>query len=47
MNPRVQSVIPTDDYQLIILFTNGERGTYDCTPLLSFGVFQELKNMAY
>ncbi|HOE11125.1 MAG TPA: DUF2442 domain-containing protein [bacterium] len=47
MNPRVQSVIPTDNYQLIITFTNGEQGTYDCTSLLNFGAFQELRNKVY
>ncbi len=28
-------------------FTNGEFGTYDCTPLLTFGVFRELSDEAY
>ncbi len=47
MNPRVKSVKPTDDFRLQILFTNGERGTYDCSPLLDFGVFQELRDLNY
>jgi hypothetical protein len=47
MNPRVQAVVPRDDYSLEVTFTNGEVGIYDCTHLLSFGVFQELQEIAY
>jgi len=47
MNPRVKSVIPKDDYKLEIEFTNGECAVYDCASLLDFGVFQELRDVAY
>jgi hypothetical protein len=47
MNPRVESVIPTDEYSLILTFTNGEVGMYDCTSLLGFGVFRELQDKTY
>jgi hypothetical protein len=47
MNPRVKTVIPTDGYRLILTFTNGENGIYDCSSLLDFGVFQELRDVAY
>ncbi|WAR43413.1 DUF2442 domain-containing protein [Methylomonas rapida] len=47
MNPRVKTVEATDDYQLILLFTDGKQGIYDCTPLLDFGVFKELRNKQY
>ena len=47
MNPRVESVKPGNDYRLEITFSNGERGTYDCRPLLDFGVFRELRDNAY
>lgn len=47
MNPRVKSVKPLEDYQLWLEFTNGETGFYDCKPLLNFGVFKELQNIAY
>ena len=47
MNPRVNKVSTTDNYQLNLVFTNGERGTYDCSSLLDFGVFKELKNKNY
>ncbi len=47
MNPRVISVIPKDDFTLEITFSNGEAGVYDCSSLLDFGVFQELKDIDY
>ncbi|MHC4177594.1 MAG: DUF2442 domain-containing protein [Planctomycetota bacterium] len=47
MNPRVKAVVPKDDYKLEITFTNGEVGIFDCTHLLSFGVFTELKDIRY
>ena len=47
MNPRITEVIPMPDYKLKLIFTNGERGIYDCSDLLNFGVFQELKNKNY
>jgi hypothetical protein len=47
MNPRIVKAVPTDDYKLQLIFTNGERGLYDCAPLLDFGVFEELRNRLY
>ena len=47
MNPRVNKVSTTDNYQLNLVFTNGEQGIYDCSSLLDFGVFKELKNQNY
>jgi hypothetical protein len=47
MNPRVKKVIPTEGYELILTFTNGEKGVYDCLDLIDFGVFQELKDKSY
>ena len=47
MNPRVVEVTPNEDYTLTLRFTNGEMGVYDCKPLLDFGVFVELKDLAY
>ncbi|MEA3265527.1 MAG: DUF2442 domain-containing protein [Candidatus Fermentibacteria bacterium] len=44
MNPRVESVTTTEDYRLIIVFTNGEKAVFDCSYLLDFGVFKELKD---
>lgn len=47
MNPRVKKVLPLPNYQLKISFSNGEEGIYDCSPLLDFGVFKELKDINY
>lgn len=47
MNPRIAEVIPTDDYKLKLVFTNGERGVYDCSKIFDFGVFQELQDKNY
>jgi Protein of unknown function (DUF2442) len=47
MNPRVLEVTPNDNYTLMLRFTNGETGVYDCKPILDFGVFVELKDLAY
>jgi hypothetical protein len=47
MNPRVKAVVPKDDYTLEITFTNDEVGIFDCTHLLSFGVFTELEDIRY
>ena len=47
MNPRVKSVTTTTDYKLQLVFDNGEQGVYDCSDLLDFGIFRELKNIDY
>jgi len=47
MNPRIKKATPMGDYALKLVFTNGEYGTYDCSPLLNFGVFQELQDHQY
>lgn len=47
MNPRVKAVVAKDDHRLAITFSNGEIGVYDCTPLLDFGVFRELRDLSY
>ena len=47
MNPRVRAVLPKQDYQLEITFSNGEIGVFDCAPLLGFGVFVELQDISY
>lgn len=47
MNPRIIAVKPTDNYQLILSFSNGEKGVYDCSHLLNWGIFQELQDKNY
>lgn len=47
MNPRVSQVKPLVNYRLHLTFSNGEQGIYDCSQLLDFGVFQELRDVHY
>lgn len=44
MNPYVKSVRALDDYELEVLFENGERRRFDVKPYLGRGVFTRLKN---
>jgi hypothetical protein len=46
MNPYVKYVRPLDDYQLEIVFENGERRIFDVKPYLRRGVFIRLQNRA-
>ncbi len=47
MNPRVATVRPTADYHLELVFDDGDRRVYDCSHLLGFGVFRELREISY
>jgi hypothetical protein len=47
MNPKVEKVDPTDDYKLIVTFTNGEVRQFDVKPYLDKGIFTELKDPSY
>ena len=47
MNPRVKDVKPTDDYKLILTFTNNETKIFDVTPYLDKGFFKQLKDKSY
>jgi hypothetical protein len=47
VNPRVKSVTARDDHKLTLVFTNDETGVFDCSSLLNFGVFKELRDLSY
>ena len=47
VNPRVSKVTVLERKRLRLRFENGEQGIYDCSGLLDFGVFQELRDEAY
>lgn len=47
MNPRVKTVVAKESYKLEITFTDGVTGIYDFTPLLDWGVFQDVWDVAY
>ena len=47
MNPRVTAVTALPGFKLGLIFSNGEEGIYDCSELLDFGVFKELKDETF
>lgn len=47
MNPRISGVTANDDYTLAIFFANGEVGSFDVSPYLDKGIFQELRDKSY
>ncbi len=47
MFPRVTWVKAMAEHRLEITFTTGEVGVYDCGPLLTFGIFSELRDESY
>ena len=47
MNPRVIKVTPKSGHKLELTFSNAEQGIYDCSHLLDFGVFRELRDVTY
>ena len=46
MNPYVKQVRPLEDYQLELIFENGEQRIFDVKPYLQRGVFVRLQNLA-
>ena len=42
----IKSVKPIDNYNLILIFENGEKRQFDMNPYLSNGIFQELKDIS-
>lgn len=46
MNPYVKQVRPLEDYQLELIFENGEHRIFDVKPYLKRGVFVRLQNRA-
>jgi len=46
MNPYVKHVRPLEDYQLEVIFENGEHRIFDVKPYLQRGVFVRLQNRA-
>jgi hypothetical protein len=46
VNPYVKRIHPLDDYELELVFENGERRIFDMKPFLQRGVFVRLQNYA-
>ena len=47
VNPRVSKVTVLERKRLRLRFENGEERIYDCSGLLDFGVFRELRDETY
>ena len=47
MYPRVKDVQPTDNYKLLLTFTNNEVKIFDVEPYLEKGFFKQLKDKSY
>lgn len=45
--PRIQSVTPLADMQLLVKFANGVEKTYDCKQLLHLERFQWIENAVF
>lgn len=43
MNPRVTDVKPSQDFTLVLTFSNGEVRLFDVKPYLDKGIFRELR----
>jgi hypothetical protein len=46
MNPHVKNVRPLDNYELEVLFENGESRRFDVKPYLGRGIFVRLRDLA-
>ena len=42
----VKGVIPTNNYNLILTFSNGEKRQFDMNPYLDKGIFKELRDIS-
>lgn len=47
LGPRVKEVTPTEDYKLLLTFSNGEHRIFDAKPLLGMSVFKPLVNKQF
>ncbi len=47
LGPRVTKVEPTDDFKLLLDFTNGEKRVFDAKQIMDIKVFEPLKNIAF
>lgn len=47
LGPRVTAVKPTENHELILTFTNGERRIFDARPLLTIPAFKPLASKLF
>ncbi len=47
MNPRVATVTPLNDHDLLLQFNNGEQRRMDVSPYLAYPVFERLREPGF
>jgi len=47
LGPRVLTVVPMDDFKLLLTFNNGEKRVFDAKPLFLLNAFRALQNKAF
>ena len=47
LGPRATSVVPTDDFELLLTFNNGERRKFDVKTLFQYSMYEPLKNIGF
>ena len=47
LSPRATSVIPTDNFELLITFNNGEQKKFDVKDLFQYPMYKPLENIYF
>ena len=47
LGPRATEVIPTDNFELLLTFNNGEHRKFDATTLFQYPMYEPLKNIGF
>ncbi len=47
LSPRVKQVEPTDNFELLLTFNNGERKKFDVKTLFQYPMYEPLKNIGF
>ena len=47
LSPRVRKVEPTDNYELLLTFNNGEKKRFDAKTLFQYPIYAPLKNIGF
>lgn len=47
LSPRVKEVTPTDNFELILTFNNGEKKKFDAKTLFKYPMYKPLENIGF
>ena len=47
LGPRVTKVVPTNNYELLLTFNNGEHRKFDAHKLFAYPMYEPLKNIGF